>query len=168
MSAAFNPFERHVSKPEPAQAQPDAETTVEQPADSKPPVGLDLQNQRTPLNDQSGSATPTPPSSAARTGKAVNPFASYAVTPKAHLEPERARRLPAQDLLVWIQRGWRRPTISLRDICTYGPPAIRKREAAATHAETLEKHGWLVEIQAHRHDRRLWRTPPAGATALPD
>jgi hypothetical protein len=97
----------------------------------------------------------------------LNPFAGHAAEPKTHLKPERPRRPPAQDLLIWLQQGWRKPIISLRDICTYGPPAIRKRDTAATHAETLEKHGWLVELEPHRRGRRVWRTPLAGAT-LPD
>jgi hypothetical protein len=167
MSAAFNPFEGHMGKPEPAQAQPIAETTESSPAKPEP-----AQTQPIVETEEQSPASAEPivkakPSPATRANKAVNPFARYAAEPKARPEYERARRLPAQELLAWIQHGWRRPTISLRDICTYGPVAIRTREAATTQAETLEKHGWLVELQAHRYDRRVWRTPPAGAT-LPD
>jgi hypothetical protein len=75
---------------------------------------------------------------------------------------------PAQELLVWIQRGWAKPTISLRDIVIFAPRAFRDKATELKQVEILVQHGWLVEIKAHRYDRRLWRTPPIGATALPD
>jgi hypothetical protein len=76
--------------------------------------------------------------------------------------------IAAQELLIWIRRYWNKPTISLRDIMIFAPRAIRDREIATKHAETLEKCGWLAPIRSHRRDRRVWRLPPAGATALPD
>jgi hypothetical protein len=37
-------------------------------------------------------------------------------------EPEQRKSPPpAQELLVWIQRHWKKPTISLRDICIFAP-----------------------------------------------
>jgi hypothetical protein len=71
-------------------------------------------------------------------------------------------------LLVWIRQRWNRPTISLRDIQVYGPRDSRDRKTATKHVEALERHGWLAPMQAHRRDRRIWRTPPTGATALPE
>jgi hypothetical protein len=105
----------------------------------------------------------TKPAPATRT---VNPFDHLKIEPKKP-EPERTRK-PAQDLLTWIQRGWAKPTISLRNICVYGPRAFRDKAIALKQIQLLAQHGWLVETKAHRYDRRLWRTPPAGATALPD
>jgi hypothetical protein len=163
MSAAFNPFERHVGKPEPAQAQPNAESTGEQPTDSKPATEPDSAPE-----DQSSRATPVPPR-AMRDSKAVNPFASYTAESKNRLELERWKSPPpAAELLVWIRQRWNKPTISLRDIQTYAPRAIRDRMTATNHAETLEKHGWLAPMKMHRRDRLVWRTPPAGATTLPE
>jgi hypothetical protein len=155
MSGTFNPFERHVSKPEPAQAQPDAESTEEQPADSKPATEPDPQKS---LDNQSSPAAPTPPSSAARNG---NPFSYLRAEPKTQpkLEPERPPRL----LLDWIRQNWTKPVISLRDIQVYGPVEIRDRATAISQAEALASHGWLAELKAHRRDRRVWRLPPTVA-----
>ena len=36
---------------------------------------------------------------------------------------------PAQKLLDWLQH-WSKPTVSARDICIYGPNAIRDRQRA--------------------------------------
>jgi hypothetical protein len=81
-------------------------------------------------------------------------------------KPERPQKpLPTQELLVWIRRR-NRPAISLRDIQVYGPRASRERKTAISHLEALERHGWLAPMKPHRRDRRLWQTPPAGATAL--
>jgi hypothetical protein len=149
-SMGFNPFARHTeSQPEPVQVQPIAETkpvqaqpvtetAVDQPADSKP---VDK---------------PSP----------TNPFR---VEPKDRPKPERTRKPPpAQELLIWIQQCWNKPTISLRDIQIYGPRAIRDRSTAVRHAETLEKYGWLAPVRPRRRDQRVWRLPPAGATVIPD
>jgi hypothetical protein len=169
----FNPFARHAesqpskpndqgksaSTPEPQTAiARDAETEERHPAR---PVA--------PFNDQPDSATPIPSSSAARTGKVVNPFASYETEPKyRRREPEQLRKPPALELLVWIRRHWNKPIISLRDIQTYAPRDYRDRQSATKHAETLEQHGWLAPLRPRRHDRRVWRTPPAWASELPE
>ena len=49
---------------------------------------------------------------------------------------------PAQKLLDWLQH-WSKPTVSARDICIYGPNAIRDRQRAIDSAEILVKNGWL-------------------------
>jgi hypothetical protein len=82
-------------------------------------------------------------------------------------EPEQ-KPVSAAGLLRWLQRGWTKPTVSLRDICVFGPRSIRNKSSATRHVEALAQLGWLVEIKAHRYDRRLWRLPPAGVTTLPD
>jgi len=63
---------------------------------------------------------------------------------------------PAQKLLDWLQH-WTQPTVSARDICIYGPNAIRDRESAIASAEILVKNGWLVPIKTRRHDMREWQ-----------
>src|SRR5262249_2073597 len=83
--------------------------------------------------------------------------------------PEQPQKLSsATELLVWIRQRWNRPTISLRDIQVFSPRASRDRATALKPAETSETHGWLAPMPVHRRDRRVWRTPPAGATALPE
>jgi hypothetical protein len=73
---------------------------------------------------------------------------------------------PAQKLLDWLQH-WTKPTVSARDICIYGPNAIRDRESAIDSAEILVKNGWLVPIKTRRHDMHEWqilRKPIIGPT----
>ena len=68
---------------------------------------------------------------------------SGASTATSELSPEQMLP-PAQKLLDWLLRDWTKPTISARDIYTYGPNSIRDRESAIDLAEILVKHGWLV------------------------
>jgi hypothetical protein len=97
------------------------------------------------------------------------PMAARQENAESRPKPEQAQKLPlATELLVWIRQRWNKPTISLRDIMIFAPRAVRDRETATKHAEILEKHGWLAPMPVHRRDRRVWRTPPAGATALPE
>ena len=69
---------------------------------------------------------------------------------------KKPRKDPAQTLLDWLQR-WGKPTICTRDSCIWGPSATRKRKSAIDAAEVLVRHGWLIPIKAHRHDRRVWQ-----------
>jgi hypothetical protein len=155
---AFDPFARHRSKaetqPEPVQTQPIAEA-----------VEID------PKSTADASAVETcPPSKPveAPTARTDNPFGHHKVEPKDRPEPTRTQKpIAARELLHWIQRHWKKPVVSLRDVCVFGPTAIRDKASATKHVETLAQLGWLTEIPAHRRDRRLWRLPPAGA-ALPD
>ena len=62
-----------------------------------------------------------------------------------------------QLLLDWLLQHWTNPDICLRDIRAYAPRPVRDEEIAISSAETLTRHGWLTELKAHRHDRRVWR-----------
>lgn len=63
---------------------------------------------------------------------------------------------PAQRLLDWLQR-WRKPTISSRQICQFGPRPKQNRDSVIKTAEILVKHGWLTPIKTHRPDMRHWQ-----------
>jgi hypothetical protein len=64
---------------------------------------------------------------------------------------------PAQKTLDWLQR-WPKDTISVRDICQFGPRATtRTQRAVIDVAEVLERRGWLAPIPSHRRDRRRWQ-----------
>ena len=62
-----------------------------------------------------------------------------------------------QLLLDWLLQHWTEPTVCMRDLYSYAPRSIRDEEIAISSAETLARHGWLTELNAHRHDRRVWR-----------
>jgi len=61
-----------------------------------------------------------------------------------------------QILLDWLLQYWTNPDICLRDIRAYAPRPVRDEEIAISSAEALVRHGWLTELNAHRHDRRVW------------
>jgi hypothetical protein len=63
---------------------------------------------------------------------------------------------PAQKLLDWIYRDLARSSISARQICIYGPNAVRNRKKANDAAEILVKEGWLVPIKTRRRDMHQW------------
>jgi hypothetical protein len=63
---------------------------------------------------------------------------------------------PAQKLLDWLQH-WAKPTVSARDICIYGPNAIRDRKRAVDSAAILVKEGWLIPIKTRRYDMCEWQ-----------
>ena len=65
--------------------------------------------------------------------------------------------LLAQKLLDWLLREWAKPTVSARDIYTYGPSAIRNRETTLSLAKILVDHGWLKPHKTRRHDAREWQ-----------
>ena len=52
----------------------------------------------------------------------------------------------AQKLLVWLQRDWAKPVISLPDIYQLGPSRIRDKKSALAVVSILEDHGWLNRI----------------------
>jgi hypothetical protein len=78
---------------------------------------------------------------------------SFADEPAPAKQPHKSSQL----LLDWILQHWNKSTISVREIGVYAPRAIREREIIINSAEALVRHGWLSELKAHRHDRRVWR-----------
>jgi hypothetical protein len=65
--------------------------------------------------------------------------------------------LLAQKLLDWLRTGWKKPSVTAREIYHYGPNAIRDRKTALKAAGILVEHGWLVGIKTHRADMLEWR-----------
>jgi len=90
--------------------------------------------------------------------------------PPAEKKTERSNELEhAQKLLDFLQR-WAKNTVSVRDICVFAPRSLRDRKTAIDAAEILVKHGWLMPLASHRHDRREWqivRKPLIPATVAP-
>jgi hypothetical protein len=80
---------------------------------------------------------------------------------KGRLEPKispptNLKSLPAGRLLYWLTHHWKKATISVRDICVYGPQITRNRKSAIDLAETLAQRGFLLPIRTHRIDRKVW------------
>jgi len=71
-------------------------------------------------------------------------------------KPAPAKKEPAQRLLAWLPR-WPRDTITVRQICVYGPYNIRDRRSAIEAAEVLVANGWLTSTKAQRPDTYAWK-----------
>jgi hypothetical protein len=76
-------------------------------------------------------------------------------TVNSELLPEQ-KLPPAKKLLEWLQREWKKPTITARDIYTYGPNSIRDRDSAIALADILVEHGWLAPVATRRHNTKKW------------
>jgi hypothetical protein len=63
---------------------------------------------------------------------------------------------PAQLLLDWLL-CWNKSTVTVRDICIYGPYSIRGRKTAIDAAETLVKNGWLTLNKPYRPNTHTWQ-----------
>jgi hypothetical protein len=72
--------------------------------------------------------------------------------PKVVNQPDKD---PAQRLLDWLQR-WNKPTVSMRQICQFGPRPIRDRKSVISATEVLVKTNWLIPIKTTRRDTREW------------
>src|SRR5262245_33465096 len=71
--------------------------------------------------------------------------------PKAH---------PTEKLLSWLLNYSPKPTISLREICRFGPRGAGARdwEGAMDLAETLVQRGWFIPRETQRRrDMRVWQ-----------
>ena len=102
-----------------------------------------------------------------RLGKGRPPPAEDRPKPETNtVGSELARDL--QKLHEWLQH-WAKPTVTARDICRFGPNAIRDRKRAAHLAEILVGHGWLIPNQTRRRDMKAWQIVrrPAAKASLP-
>jgi hypothetical protein len=48
----------------------------------------------------------------------------------------------------WLLESWADPEIMLRDVVRLGPNALRESPKARAALGILEKHGWLVPLEA--------------------
>lgn len=62
-----------------------------------------------------------------------------------------------QKLHDWLQNDWNKPTIRARDICRFGPNAIRDRKRAVDLAKILVRQGRLTPIPTRRRDMKAWQ-----------
>lgn len=70
--------------------------------------------------------------------------------------PADIKSLPVGRLLNWILNYWEEPTITVRNICQFGPRSSKTAKEAVGTAEILVKQGWLVPVQADRIDQKRW------------
>jgi hypothetical protein len=74
------------------------------------------------------------------------------IIPLIHLKSS-----PSEKLLAWLVNYWARPTITLRDICAYGPHSVRDPKDVMNLTQTLTEFGWLIPVEAWRRDQKKWR-----------
>src|SRR5262245_13695897 len=99
-------------------------------------------------------------------------FARYIDAPKERsVEPEKILRgpllkpivpptdpkaPPIEKTLDWLVNRWPKPTIRVREILQFGPPAARNRKSALALAETLAANGWLAPLPTRQHNEKMW------------
>ena len=54
----------------------------------------------------------------------------------------------AERLRRWLLEGWSEPEVLVRDVVQLGPNALRETPKARAALGILEKHGWLVALEA--------------------
>mgnify|MGYP000084528677 FL=1 len=54
----------------------------------------------------------------------------------------------AEALRKWLIEIWQEPEILARDVVQFGPNALRETYKAKASLGILEKHGWLVALEA--------------------
>jgi hypothetical protein len=75
----------------------------------------------------------------------------------AIIPPAGPKADPTEKLLDWLINRWVKPTISLREICRYGPNATRDWESATNLSKILVERGWLTPNKTRRRDMREWQ-----------
>jgi hypothetical protein len=75
------------------------------------------------------------------------------------IEHEKSQSI--ERLLRWLVNNWRGNTITLRQICLYGPYPLRAEQKAALGLTLgLVERGWLIPLKPRRHDSRAWEIGP--------
>ena len=74
------------------------------------------------------------------------------IIPLIHLKSS-----PSEKLLAWIVNYWTRPTVSVREICIYGPNCVRDKKTILSLAQTLVERGWLAPTKTRRRDMKKWQ-----------
>ena len=77
--------------------------------------------------------------------------------PQFLIPPTHRKSSPSEKLLEWLVNHWRQPTITLRDIYSYGPNCARDPTDRINLIRTLAEYGWLVPVRAWRRDMKKWR-----------
>ena len=77
--------------------------------------------------------------------------------PQPIIPPAHPKASPSEKLLEWLVNYWPRPTITLRDIYSYGPNCARDPMDVTNLTKTLVEFGWLEPVTAWRRDMKKWR-----------
>jgi hypothetical protein len=77
-------------------------------------------------------------------------------TEEAIKQPRRGSP-PIERLLDWLVNYWAKPTVTARDIYTYGPNCIRDKKTTLSLAQTLVERGWLTPIETNRFNTHEWQ-----------
>jgi hypothetical protein len=85
----------------------------------------------------------------------ANLFERLAAARPTSAEAKQPQKDPAQKLLDWL-RHRKKSTITVREICVFGPYSIRNRKSAIDAIEVLVKYGWLDPLKPRRHDAPEW------------
>ena len=80
---------------------------------------------------------------------------------------------PVEILLDWLVNYWTKPTITAREIYTWGPNCIRDKKTTLSLAQILVERGWLAPTETHQRNKQRWKivrepnTPAAAESGRP-
>src|SRR5262249_32344417 len=77
--------------------------------------------------------------------------------PQSVVPPADPESSPIYKLLDWLVNHWPKPTVTARNIYTYGPNCTRNWQTTLSLAQILVEKGWLPPVKTHRHDMREWK-----------
>jgi hypothetical protein len=77
--------------------------------------------------------------------------------PQFLVPPPHRQFAPTEILVAWLINHWTRPTITLRDIYSYGPNCARDPTNRINLIGALTEYGWLTPVRAWRRDQKKWR-----------
>ena len=73
------------------------------------------------------------------------------------IQQPRRNPSPIERLLDWLVNHWAKPTVTAREIYTFGPRSLRDKRTALSLAQTLVERGWLTPVDGHdRRDMHEW------------
>jgi hypothetical protein len=81
----------------------------------------------------------------------------HTASPPSAVPPTNRKSPPIGKLLDWLVNHWAKPSITAREIYSYGPRCLRDKQTTLNLTQALVQRGWLVALETHRRDKKMWR-----------
>jgi hypothetical protein len=80
----------------------------------------------------------------------------HTVSPPSAVPPTNRKSPPVGKLLDWLVNHWAEPSITAREIYSYGPRCIRDKQTTLNLTHALVERRWLIPIETRRRDMHEW------------
>jgi hypothetical protein len=77
----------------------------------------------------------------------------FADDPEPEIKQPRRSSPQIENLLDWLVNHWAKPTVTAREIYTYGPNSIRNKKTTLSLTEVLVEDGWLIPTETHQRNK---------------